>query len=94
MLRDPHAPDNLLKEIDAYCQSKDMTAMEVPIVPWDARTTVFERLVGSPPDTSKGVTKYMIYDWGGAARDEVFLGKYDLKREVVQKVRELALRLP
>ncbi|MCX6925894.1 MAG: hypothetical protein NT154_22210, partial [Verrucomicrobia bacterium] len=25
VLRDPHAPDNLLKEIDAYCHSKDMT---------------------------------------------------------------------
>ena len=34
-----------------------MTATEVPIVPWNARTTYFEFRVGSAMDTSEGVTK-------------------------------------
>jgi hypothetical protein len=87
--RDPHAPDNLLTQIDAYCRGTGMTATELRIVPWNARTTCFE---GSPLDTSKGVTKYSFYDCGGAASLEMFDGKAPLKREILEEVRKLALR--
>ncbi len=65
--------------------------MEVSIVPWDARVAWFE---GIPVDTTKGATKYSFYDWGSAARYEEFrkgFGKNDLKRAILQEVRELAL---
>jgi hypothetical protein len=88
--RDPNAPGSLLNQIDEYCRSMGMTATEVSIVPWNARTTCFEFRVGSPPDTSKGVTKHVFYDWGAKASMEGF--RIDgLKGEIVRKVRELAL---
>ena len=96
--RDPSAPSDLLNQIDTYCRSMGMKAEEVNIVPWDARTTLFEFRVGSPPDTSKGVTKYLFYDWSDETRPEgITDGKGDKKREILrseilQKVRDLALK--
>ena len=89
--RDPHAPVDLLGKIDEYCRSVEMTATEVPIVPWNARTTCFEFRVGSAVDTSKGVTKYSFYDWGGETRQERKGRKTPKKSAILQKVRELAL---
>ena len=75
-LRDPKAGD-VLKQIDGYCQSLNMTTKELPVVAWNARTTFFERRVGSGADLSKGVTTYVFYDW-----DSSFFSpnKYNQKR--------------
>jgi len=90
VVRDPQAT-NLLRQIDEYCRSRNMRTSEVPVVPWNARTTRFEGLVGSGVDTSKGVTKYSFYYWDSEAMSEALFGKDDLKRETLQKIRELAL---
>ncbi len=53
----------MLKQVDEACAEIQMTTNTIPIVAWNAETTVFELLPDSPLDTSKGVTTYTFYDW-------------------------------
>jgi hypothetical protein len=53
----------ILKQVDEACQKIQMTTNTLPIVAWNAETTVYELLPDSPLDTSKGVTTYTFYDW-------------------------------
>ena len=53
----------MLKQVDEACAGIQMTTNIIPIVAWNAKTTVFELLPDSPLDTSKGVTTYTFYDW-------------------------------
>ena len=60
----------MLKQVDEACAGIQMTTDTIPIVAWNAETTVFELLPDSPLDTSKGVTTYTFYDWSDKmARD-------------------------
>lgn len=52
-----------LEKVDEACQAIHMTTNTLPIVSWDAKTTVFELLPDSRLDTNKGVTTYTFYDW-------------------------------
>jgi beta-lactamase regulating signal transducer with metallopeptidase domain len=89
VLRDPKARDALNK-IDAYCRSLNMTTNEIPIVAWNARTTYFENM-GTGPDVSKGVTTYVFYNWD---KSYLYSSRFNEKREIVRKVRELAFSPP
>ena len=53
----------MLKRVDEACAGIQMTTNILPIVAWNAETTVYELLPDSPLDTSKGVTTYTFYDW-------------------------------
>ena len=53
----------MLKKVDEACAGIQMKTNTIPIVAWNAETTVFELLPDSPLDTSKGVTTYTFYDW-------------------------------
>jgi hypothetical protein len=53
----------MLKKVDEACEGIQMTTNTIPIVTWNAETTVFELLPDSPLDASKGVTTYTFYDW-------------------------------
>jgi hypothetical protein len=53
----------MLKKVDEACAGIQMTTNSIPIVAWNAETTVYELLPDSPLDTSKGVTTYTFYDW-------------------------------
>lgn len=61
-LRDSTA-GNLVERVDAYLESAGMIRTEILVTSWNARTTSFEVLIGSPPDTSKGATHYQFYQW-------------------------------
>ena len=50
-------------QIEQECSYMGMQKSQIPIVPWNAATTRFEGLVGSPMDASKGVKTYSVYDW-------------------------------
>ena len=74
----------LLGKIDALCQ-ENMTSDELPIVPWNARTTWFENQEGM--DTRRGVTTYRIFRW----KETDMLVNDDAQRELVAKVLDLVL---
>jgi len=52
-----------LKEVDEACAAIHMKSNTLPMVRWDAQTTILEVLPDSPLDTSEGVTEYTFYDW-------------------------------
>ena len=54
----------LLNQIEKECSRLEPEENEIPVVGWDARTTVFDApWVSSPIDTSKGVMRYKFYAW-------------------------------
>jgi hypothetical protein len=53
----------MLKRVDEECARIQMKSKTIPIVPWNAETTIFEVWGDSPLDKSKGVTEYIFYNW-------------------------------
>lgn len=53
----------MLKRVDGECARIQMKSKTIPIVPWNAETTIFEVWGDSPLDKSKGVTEYIFYNW-------------------------------
>jgi hypothetical protein len=58
----------MLKRVDEECARIQMKSKTIPIVSWNAETTIFELRLDSPLDKSKGVTEYTFYNWSDKMR--------------------------
>jgi len=79
----------LSEQVEHELQQANMAKSEVPIVPWDARTTYFEAgpIVGNmQPD--KHMTIYKFYDWTGNAKMD---SEAPAQAALVKKLRGIVL---
>ena len=75
----------LSDQVERELKQANMANTEVPIVPWNARTTYFETGAGDV-DTNKHVTIYTFYDWTGNSK----MGS-EPQIALVKKLREIVL---
>jgi hypothetical protein len=76
---------NILKQVEEECRANGMTTSVVPIVPWNARVTWFDRRIVEE-DKSLGFKNYVFLDWGAGWR------KWEPERELVDRIRSLVFR--
>jgi hypothetical protein len=85
---------NRINEIEAACDNDKNAKMKkpylLPVVPWNARTTAFDHVVGGPIDTTKGVVMLSLRDW--ASIEDPYRNP-DQER-LVDKLRAIAFRKP
>jgi len=77
----------ILERIDQACVATEMTSQQRDIVSWNAHTTSFEQLVGSPLDKTKGVRTYTFYDWAGST---LITGE-EKQRKLIAEIRRIVL---
>jgi hypothetical protein len=82
---------NALKCVDEECARLQMKHETVPIVPWNAETTIFELLPDSPLDKSKGVTEYMFLDWPDNMKSDSMFPNPD-QQAVVDKLKHIVFQ--
>jgi len=78
----------LVAKCEAACNEALIASSDIPVVAWEARTTSFERLVGSPVDTRKGVTVYHFRTW----TDEGVPGHRENQELLVHKLRSIVFQ--
>jgi hypothetical protein len=95
----PGKSDELLIQIDAECRSLNLSGEILPLVPWNAQTTWFERSVMFPPgsavgvpvfDTSRGVTNYFFYLDLGRSQGMAWATE-TAQEDLLQRIRKLVL---